>query len=59
MMMKTQSGDPNRLQNVSRIKRIQEWMPEAMEKRQNSDCQSTMAFADLFRRALSQGVIII
>ncbi|KAK0613468.1 peptidase family M48-domain-containing protein [Immersiella caudata] len=45
--------------NVSRIKRIQEWLPEAMEKRQNSDCHTTTAFADLFRRALSQGIIVI
>ncbi|KAK4449119.1 peptidase family M48-domain-containing protein [Podospora aff. communis PSN243] len=45
--------------NVSRIKRIQEWLPEAMERRQNSDCHTTTAFADLFRRALSQGIIII
>ncbi|KAK1751232.1 mitochondrial metalloendopeptidase OMA1 [Echria macrotheca] len=45
--------------NTSRIKRIQEWLPEAMEKRKSSDCQSTMAFADLFKRALSQGIIMV
>ncbi|KAK0643106.1 peptidase family M48-domain-containing protein [Cercophora newfieldiana] len=45
--------------NMSRIKKIQEWLPKAEEKRQNSDCHTTTAFADLFKRALSRGVIII
>ncbi|KAL2125979.1 hypothetical protein VTI74DRAFT_2033 [Chaetomium olivicolor] len=45
--------------NMSRIKKIQEWLPQAMEKRAQSDCSSTTAFADLFRNALRTGQIII
>lgn len=48
-----------REQNVSRIKKIQEWLPQAMEKRAKSDCRTTTAFADLFRRALETGQIVI
>ncbi|KAH6845074.1 peptidase family M48-domain-containing protein [Chaetomium sp. MPI-CAGE-AT-0009] len=43
--------------NTNRIKKIQEWLPEAMEKRAQSDCTSTTAFADLFKQALRTGVI--
>ncbi|KAK3360098.1 peptidase family M48-domain-containing protein [Lasiosphaeria hispida] len=45
--------------NENRIKKIQEWLPEAIEKRNQSDCHTTTAFADLFKRALSRGVIIV
>ncbi|KAL2017629.1 hypothetical protein VTK56DRAFT_1897 [Thermocarpiscus australiensis] len=45
--------------NVNRIKKVQEWLPEAMEKRAQSDCSTTTAFADLFKRALQTGQIII
>jgi hypothetical protein len=43
---------------MSRIKKIQEWLPEAMEKRAQSDCSSTTAFADLFKHAMRTGQII-
>jgi predicted Zn-dependent protease len=43
--------------NTNRIKKIQEWLPEAMEKRAQSDCTSTTAFADLFKQALRTGVV--
>ncbi|KAM7217919.1 Peptidase family M48 domain containing protein [Rhypophila decipiens] len=45
--------------NENRIKKIQEWLPKAMEKRDMSDCRTTTAFADLFRRALETGVLIV
>lgn len=34
-------------------------MPKALDKRAMSDCHSTTAFADLFRRALAGGYLII
>lgn len=46
-------------QNTNRIKKIQEWLPQALEKREQSDCRSTTAFADLFRQALRTGQIAI
>ncbi|KAG7288617.1 hypothetical protein NEMBOFW57_004971 [Staphylotrichum longicolle] len=45
--------------NTNRIKKIQEWLPQAMEKRAQSDCSSTTAFADLFRQALRTGQVVI
>ncbi|KAI1306197.1 peptidase family M48-domain-containing protein [Xylaria venustula] len=36
----------------NRIQKIQEWMPKALEKLQESDCQGTAGFANLFRQAL-------
>ncbi|KAK5628791.1 hypothetical protein RRF57_004506 [Xylaria bambusicola] len=36
----------------NRIQKIQEWMPKALEKLQESDCQGTAGFASLFRQAL-------
>ena len=45
-------------QNHNRIQKIQEWMPQALEKRQLSDCRGSTAFADAFRKALAQGVVI-
>ncbi|RYO97608.1 hypothetical protein DL764_007282 [Monosporascus ibericus] len=44
--------------NHNRIQKITEWMPQALEKMQESDCRGTSAFADMFRRALDRGVII-
>ncbi|KAI0179117.1 hypothetical protein GGR52DRAFT_570017 [Hypoxylon sp. FL1284] len=44
--------------NFNRIQKIGEWMPKAMEKRQESDCQGTSAFAHLFRQAMERGVRI-
>ncbi|KAK2590758.1 metalloendopeptidase [Conoideocrella luteorostrata] len=38
--------------NEHRIAKIQEWLPVAMEKRAESDCRGTSAFADKFRMAL-------
>lgn len=38
--------------------KIQEWLPRALEKRDESDCMGTSAFADRFRTALRRGVII-
>ncbi|KAH8699684.1 peptidase family M48-domain-containing protein [Ilyonectria robusta] len=43
--------------NENRISKIGEWMPEAMEKRMQSDCRGTTAFADRFRRAMRRGSI--
>ncbi|KAK3301297.1 peptidase family M48-domain-containing protein [Chaetomium fimeti] len=41
--------------NLNRIKKIEEWLPEAMEKRAQSDCSSTASFAGLFKQALLTG----
>ncbi|KAK1253577.1 hypothetical protein MKX07_001654 [Trichoderma sp. CBMAI-0711] len=38
--------------NEHRIKKIEEWLPEAMKKRMESDCRTTTAYADRFREAL-------
>jgi hypothetical protein len=53
------TGMANSWQNISRIEKIQEWLPQAMEKRAQSDCRTTTAFADLFRQALRTGQIIV
>ncbi|KAL2167625.1 hypothetical protein VTG60DRAFT_1061 [Thermothelomyces hinnuleus] len=45
--------------NMNRIKKIQEWLPQAMEKRAKSDCSTTASFADLFRQALRTGQAVI
>lgn len=37
---------------------MQEWLPKALEKASESDCSTTTAFADIFRRALEKGFII-
>lgn len=52
-------ADRQRKQNLNRIKKIQEWLPKAMDKRSQSDCTSTTAFADLFRRALETGQFMV
>jgi hypothetical protein len=46
-------------QNINRIKKIQKWLPQAMERRENSDCRTTASFADLFAEALRRGIILI
>ncbi|KAL5604912.1 uncharacterized protein BROUX77_005098 [Berkeleyomyces rouxiae] len=47
-------------QNESRIKKIQEWLPQAMEKRQQSDCKGqTSVFANMFMDALSRGILVV
>ncbi|KAF4345488.1 mitochondrial metalloendopeptidase OMA1 [Fusarium beomiforme] len=38
--------------NENRIVKISEWMPKALEKRAESDCRGTAAFADRFRDAI-------
>ncbi|KAK0745250.1 peptidase family M48-domain-containing protein [Apiosordaria backusii] len=45
--------------NANRVKKIQEWLPEAMRKREESDCSTTMSTADAFRRALERGGVAI
>lgn len=41
--------------NENRISKISEWMPHALEKRAESDCRGTAAFADRFRHAMRRG----
>ncbi|KAI4597311.1 hypothetical protein KJ359_004417 [Pestalotiopsis sp. 9143b] len=41
--------------NHNRIEKIKEWLPKAMEKRYESDCQGTANWANMFRNAMSQG----
>ena len=48
----------HQIQNDNRIAKIKEWMPVAMQKRQESDCSGTSAFADRFRIALRRGVAV-
>ena len=45
--------------NAARVEAIREWLPEAWEKRENSDCRTTTSFAEGFRRALGRGVIVV
>ncbi|KAL2687273.1 hypothetical protein Neosp_004827 [[Neocosmospora] mangrovei] len=45
--------------NENRIAKISEWMPKALEKREESDCRGTAAFADRFRQAMRRGVTTI
>ncbi|KAJ3521181.1 hypothetical protein NM208_g13409 [Fusarium decemcellulare] len=45
--------------NENRIAKISEWMPQAMEKRMESDCRGTAAFADRFRQAMRRGVTTV
>jgi len=47
------------MQNQNRVKDIQRWLPQAMQKREESECTGTQHFADLFRRAMAQGVVIV
>ncbi|KAG6004125.1 hypothetical protein E4U21_001396 [Claviceps maximensis] len=42
--------------NTHRVAKIAEWVPLAMEKRAQSDCKGTSAFADRFRIALRRRI---
>ncbi|WQF88604.1 Putative peptidase M48 [Colletotrichum destructivum] len=42
-----------------RIEKHKEWMPKAIEKWEASDCKGTAGFANMFRRALDRGSIIV
>ncbi|KAI0114494.1 peptidase family M48-domain-containing protein [Nemania sp. FL0031] len=44
--------------NSNRIQKIQEWMPKALDKMRESDCQGTAGFASLFRQALEKHIFI-
>ncbi|KAI1822137.1 peptidase family M48-domain-containing protein [Xylaria intraflava] len=44
--------------NSNRIQKIQEWMPEALDKMHQSDCRGTATFANLFRRALERHIVM-
>ncbi|KAI1093205.1 hypothetical protein F5B19DRAFT_451524 [Rostrohypoxylon terebratum] len=44
--------------NFNRIQKIEEWIPKAVEKMEQSDCRGSSAFADLFRKAMERGVLI-
>lgn len=44
--------------NQSRIEKLSGFLPQALERREMSDCRGTAAFAEKFRRALSQGIIL-
>jgi hypothetical protein len=44
-----------REQNNNRIEKIHEWLPKALEKRYESDCQGTANWADMFKKAMNQG----
>ncbi|EFX04311.1 GPI anchored peptidase m48 [Grosmannia clavigera kw1407] len=45
--------------NQHRLQKIQEWLPEALEKRSQSACDGTQGFAEKFKRAMRQGVILV
>ncbi|CAJ2502881.1 Uu.00g102750.m01.CDS01 [Anthostomella pinea] len=60
-MERAQQGEPpewmsTHPSNHNRIQKITEWMPKATEKMEQSDCQGTSAFADMFRSAMRRGV---
>ncbi|KAI1639598.1 peptidase family M48-domain-containing protein [Biscogniauxia mediterranea] len=63
-MERAQQGEPpewlsTHPSNYNRIQKIQEWLPQAIEKMNQSDCHGTSAFANRFRQAMQQGVVII
>ncbi|PHH73446.1 hypothetical protein CDD83_4751 [Cordyceps sp. RAO-2017] len=41
--------------HAHRLDQIEGWLPEAMQKRSESDCSGTAAFADRFRKAMRWG----
>ncbi|GKT45136.1 mitochondrial metalloendopeptidase OMA1 [Colletotrichum spaethianum] len=45
--------------NEHRIEKYKQWMPKAVEKWEASDCKGTASFANMFRRALDRGSMII
>ncbi|KAJ2905512.1 uncharacterized protein MKZ38_005156 [Zalerion maritima] len=63
-MDRVTKGEPPELLNThpshkNRITKIEKWMPQAIEKRENSQCTGTSHFADMLRRAFEQGYLII
>ncbi|KAI1808116.1 peptidase family M48-domain-containing protein [Daldinia bambusicola] len=63
-MERAQQGEPpewlsTHPSNFNRLQKIEEWMPTALEKMQQSDCRGTSTFADMFRRAMEKGVLIV
>lgn len=44
--------------NQQRIESITGWLPEAMQRREQSDCRGTQGFAAMFRRAMERGDVI-
>lgn len=44
--------------NRHRIKSITGWLPQAMEKREMSDCRGTQGFAEMFKRAMERGDVL-
>ncbi|OCK77172.1 hypothetical protein K432DRAFT_384901 [Lepidopterella palustris CBS 459.81] len=58
MAMAERGGPPQFLSthpsNYNRQQKIKEWLPEAMEKLEMSDCHGVSAYADDFKRAFSQ-----
>ncbi|GKT60339.1 mitochondrial metalloendopeptidase OMA1 [Colletotrichum tofieldiae] len=45
--------------NEHRIEKYKEWMPKAIEKWEASECKGTASFANMFRRALDRGSMIV
>lgn len=45
--------------NQHRIENITGWLPKAMEKRETSDCRGTQGFAEMFRRAMERGDVLV
>lgn len=43
--------------NQHRIEKITKWLPEALEKREESDCKGTQGFAEMFRRAMERSEV--
>lgn len=43
--------------NQHRIDRITKWLPEALAKREESDCKGTQGFAEAFRRAMERSEV--
>lgn len=41
-----------------RVQNILQWLPEAMQKREQSDCRGTQGFAEMFARAMKKGDIL-
>lgn len=42
-----------------RVERITGWLPKALEKMNEIDCRGTQGFAELFRRAMARGDVIV
>ncbi|KAI0867894.1 peptidase family M48-domain-containing protein [Hypoxylon argillaceum] len=62
-MKRMQQGEPPEWMSThpshsNRIQKIQEWMPKALDKMNESDCQGTAGFANLFRQALERHILM-